>query len=311
MELRYLLYFKKVAELQHITHAAEELMIAQPALSKVIRTLEDELHTKLFDRYGKSITLNESGKVLLKYTNEIFDCLDNAQREINLLNMSKNCITLSFNSASVFIPLLAAQFQKEHPDIRIQFAKEDDSSITGLYCKIDSHFNKHRDSKNTVTLIKEKCVLAFSKNHRFAQMEVINPEDMENETFLFSQKNHSIHDIYNYLVDKGRLNNVSIMECVSSETVFSFLEMNLGISYIPCLTWNLPRHPSLKVYSTDDSSLYRTLQLEWMVDVKDNKTAKIFEDFCIEFFAEIEKLSRLHHVYAGDILPYYMESKKN
>ena len=61
MELRHLIYFKKVAELQHITKAADELLIAQPALSKVIRQLEEELNAPLFDRKGKNIILNANG----------------------------------------------------------------------------------------------------------------------------------------------------------------------------------------------------------------------------------------------------------
>ena len=60
MELLQLRYFKRVAELQHMTKAAEEFHIAQPSLSKTIRLLEDELGTELFDRKGKYIVLNLS-----------------------------------------------------------------------------------------------------------------------------------------------------------------------------------------------------------------------------------------------------------
>ncbi len=55
MELQQLEYFKKAAELEHITKAANELMLAQPALSKTIKTLEEELGAPLFDREKKRI----------------------------------------------------------------------------------------------------------------------------------------------------------------------------------------------------------------------------------------------------------------
>ena len=59
MEITHLRYFKKTAELEHITKAAQELHVAQPSLSRTISMLEDELKVKLFNRKGKSIELNE------------------------------------------------------------------------------------------------------------------------------------------------------------------------------------------------------------------------------------------------------------
>ena len=80
MELYQLEQFKAAAELSHITKAAELLSISQPALSKNIRILEQELGYPLFDHVGKHVQLNENGRVLLKYVNEIFCSLENAKR---------------------------------------------------------------------------------------------------------------------------------------------------------------------------------------------------------------------------------------
>ena len=55
--------FLKVAELEHVSHAAAELGISQPNLSKTIRVLEQELGCKLFDRNGRGIRLNDNGKI--------------------------------------------------------------------------------------------------------------------------------------------------------------------------------------------------------------------------------------------------------
>jgi DNA-binding transcriptional LysR family regulator len=55
MELTQLRYFLKVAELQHITRAAEELYIAQPALTQTIHRLENELEVPLFSAKGRNI----------------------------------------------------------------------------------------------------------------------------------------------------------------------------------------------------------------------------------------------------------------
>ena len=60
MNLNNLAYFLKVAEKEHITRAAEELHMTQPALSRAIGALETELGVELFERDGKNIRLNET-----------------------------------------------------------------------------------------------------------------------------------------------------------------------------------------------------------------------------------------------------------
>ena len=58
MNLLQLSYFKKVAETEHISRAAQQLMISQPSLTKTIKHLEAELNTSLFDHSGSQISLS-------------------------------------------------------------------------------------------------------------------------------------------------------------------------------------------------------------------------------------------------------------
>lgn len=66
MELLQLEYFLTVAKLEHMTKAAQELRIAQPALSKTIARLEQDLGVPLFDRQGRKIRLNPYGQAFMK-----------------------------------------------------------------------------------------------------------------------------------------------------------------------------------------------------------------------------------------------------
>lgn len=66
MEWQQLEYFRVVARLEHFGQAARELAISQPALSRSISKLEEELGVTLFDRMGRSVYLNSFGRVFLE-----------------------------------------------------------------------------------------------------------------------------------------------------------------------------------------------------------------------------------------------------
>lgn len=76
MELLQLRYFLTVAELQHITKAAEALYITQPALSRSISRLEAGVGVPLFNRVGMRIELNKSGQIFYDYAKRSIDLLD-------------------------------------------------------------------------------------------------------------------------------------------------------------------------------------------------------------------------------------------
>ena len=72
MELLQLQYFRELARNGHLSKTAEALHIAQPSLSQTLKRLESEIGVPLFDRVGNRIVLNDSGRIFLKYTDEIF-----------------------------------------------------------------------------------------------------------------------------------------------------------------------------------------------------------------------------------------------
>lgn len=82
MDLKQLEYFVHVAELGSFTRAASVLAVAQPALSRQVRTLEVELRQPLFHRNGRGVTLTEAGKRLLAHGRGILQQVDRARQDL-------------------------------------------------------------------------------------------------------------------------------------------------------------------------------------------------------------------------------------
>ena len=84
MNLSQLYYFQKLAELQHYTHAAEELFISQPTLSHAISSLEEDLGCKLFRKQGRNVRLTDDGALFKSYVDEALSVLDDGMAALRI-----------------------------------------------------------------------------------------------------------------------------------------------------------------------------------------------------------------------------------
>lgn len=120
MELLQLQYFKAIAETQHITKAANQLMISQPSLSNTLARVENELGVQLFDRQGRNITINNYGKIVLDHANIILRELDNIYTEIDELSQRQNRAITIASTDSVYLKGWLPDFIVQNPDLIIR-----------------------------------------------------------------------------------------------------------------------------------------------------------------------------------------------
>ncbi len=121
MELRHIRYFIAVAENMSISRAAQELLIAQPPLSRQIRDLEDELGADLFERSPQGLRITPEGNAFLQYARQIMDLAERSRAHV--FEMSKGMQgTIDIASVEGHAPRLLAQwianFKKERPSVQ-------------------------------------------------------------------------------------------------------------------------------------------------------------------------------------------------
>lgn len=121
MELRVLKYFLAVAREENITRAAEQLHVSQPAVSRQIAQLEEELGIRAFERKGKRVTLTEEGRLLRRRAQEMLDLAEKTARDFR---QEPHQLTgeIAIGSGelmgfSQFAELLG-RFAGEHPGVR-------------------------------------------------------------------------------------------------------------------------------------------------------------------------------------------------
>ena len=97
MELLQFRYFLEAARYENLTRAADELHIAQPALSQSIMRLENELGVKLFDRRNHHVYLNDQGKLLRKRLIPLMESIDSLKDELWGISFVPQKKTISLN----------------------------------------------------------------------------------------------------------------------------------------------------------------------------------------------------------------------
>lgn len=114
--------FLKTAEKLSFTKAAEEFYMTQPAVTKHIHKLEQDLRTKLFVRHGNKISLTETGKVLLNYARKIDKLYNELYFELGQLQnqfQGKLKIGASTTMTQYVLPNIIKKFQERYPDLQI------------------------------------------------------------------------------------------------------------------------------------------------------------------------------------------------
>lgn len=122
MDLYQLECFRVVAEMEHISNAAQRLHITQPALSKIISRVEDYAGTSLFDRVKGKIQLNESGRVFARTLDQMFTSLNLGLEEIHALSREEaSLIRVASSTDGVFL-IIGDKFHLSHPDAQIRYS---------------------------------------------------------------------------------------------------------------------------------------------------------------------------------------------
>ncbi len=179
--------FDTVAKRLSFTKAANELNITQPAVSKHIKEIEQQLNTKLFDRNGTKIKLTSGGITLLKYTEKIFNVYRELEFEINQLNQKHEGIFrigASTTIAQYVLPALLAAFHQQFKDIKIQLSIHNTEVIEQLLRehKIDLGMIEGLSKSKSFQyspFIKDKIVLVTSAHHPLANKSSIKLEELK------------------------------------------------------------------------------------------------------------------------------------
>jgi len=241
MDIRHLEYFVEVARQKSFSKAANITHVSQSAISKMIKDLETELGTSLFNRTSKYVQLTDAGMVFLDQAQQVVVMFHNLTTEFeNKIKMEKGKIFIGLppiTGSTIFAELLG-EFNKKYPQIEINLSEygskkvalaiQDGTLDIGVICIVPD--NEHFDSRS---FTKDPLFVIVSSQNPIGQLPSIELASLSNESFVLYSEDFSLHDeIINQCKKAGFSPNV-IFETSQRELMTQIVAANLGIAFLP------------------------------------------------------------------------------
>src|SRR3954454_14582616 len=177
LDLRKMRYFVAVADRLHFGRAAEELHIAQPALSRQIRALEQDLGASLFTRDRHGVALTDAGRQLLVDAGPLLASADAVRRRVTAAARGSRRLVVGFRTGIPVIPAAQA-FAARHPEVvvDVQRMEWDDQAPMLLDGRVDVGYVRlpiDETGLRLTPLYTEPWVAALPAGHRLAGKEQI------------------------------------------------------------------------------------------------------------------------------------------
>lgn len=284
-DLKQMKAFMAVAESLHFKRAADSLFITQPALSRLIKGLEEELGAELLVRTTRQVALTESGRLFLQ---ECRQALRHIDRAVYLARSAAagdiGHISVAYNDFAIngVLPSILEQFKELHPDVTVEL----------VYMPSQDQYKAIQDSLidigfllgpltipgiETHRIALEKMVVILPARHPLAKHKHIKVEQLKEERFIFgAESGWSLfrEQTFHLCHANGFSPNI-IQEATTSIGIFGLVAANMGVSIYSECAFKIKREGVAIVPLNSKNATIETIAA-WSQDYE-NPTARLFK----------------------------------
>lgn len=290
MELYQLRYFCSVAKYENITKAADELHVSQPALSRSVKRLEEELGVALFDRVGRHIELNDRGRVFLRAAEGAIKSVDSVGQTLDRY-VREQSSTLNVRNPCYFgdDEGVLGTFARRYPGICLRCASEPtpffDTEMPDL--TFFASFARH-DEPNCCALGQEDIVVSVPFEHPLADERSVRLDDLRYEKFVTVLPSAVRNVLDGMFVEAGFEPHI-VLEDQHCWMVNKFVAQGLGIALAPAVTWfSAEDRTRVRAVPISDVHRRRTLYLKWPEGISLSPAAELFRDYLIDYYKRLD-----------------------
>ena len=303
MELRHLRYFVAVGDEQHYGRAALRLRVVQPALSRQIQDLEEEVGFKLFERLPRGVKLSPAGKLFLEDARRILqDVNEAAARAARVARGQSGTLRVGFSENASWrgvVPESLRRFREIRPDAELQLQPL--PSLEQLEAirsgRLDAGFvldmPKADPELERLRVAIQRIELAVPTGHPLTKLKELRLRDLTDASFVWFPRRASpaLYDRLMRECFRGGLKSPRIVQDGLNEaTILSLVATGLGVGWVlGTARWRCPK--SVVITSVVDLNVPLLLALAWR---KDNESPLL-----ASFVAEVQRFPDVRAVNTG------------
>lgn len=268
--LRQLEIFVAISKTEIVSRAAEALSLSQSATSTALSELERQFDLQLFDRVGKSLRINETGRQLLPRAVELLD----RAHEIEALlqghaGFGYMKIGATLTVGNYLTTLLVARFLQEHPESRIQLQVHNTSTIVQQIVNHELDLgliegDTHHPDIEVQPWIADELVVFSAPDHPLAKAKSISMEQLLQEQWILREKGSGTRETFDRALHNNHSKLNIRLELEHTEAIKRAVESGLGIGCISRLALkDAFSRGSLVPLATPDLNLGRYFYFVW------------------------------------------------
>lgn len=264
---RKLQIFKHIALNLSFTKAAEQFFISQPAISKLIRNLEDEYKTQFFNRQRNSISLTPDGEIFLKYTHKILSLYEEMETEIvSAKNTFPQKIQFGASStvAAYVVPKIIAKFMMNFPETSFDIKSANSEQIEDLILdqKLDFGIIEGKNTNRKLQykkFIRDEIVLVTNVNNKKFKQGFVSLENLIKLPMIVRENGSGTKGIlFQALQKKGISKLNSLLTLNSTEAIKNYLKYSNHFAFISiCAVAEELKLNQLKIIDIKDFTIER------------------------------------------------------
>jgi DNA-binding transcriptional LysR family regulator len=300
MELRHLRYFVAVGDEQHYGRAASRLRVAQPALSRQIQDLEEELGFTLFERLPRGVKLSAAGKLFLEDARRILQEVNEAaERAGRVARGRSGTLRVGFTENASWrgvVPESFRRFRELQPDadLELQPAASLEQLAALRSGRLDAGFifnmPKGDSDFDQLPVATQQIELAVPKGHPLTKLKKLRLRALSETKFVWFPRRESpaLYDRLMHACFRGGLTSPRIVqEGLNEATILSLVSAGLGVGWVlGSARWRCPE--SVVIMPVADLKILQPQALAWR---RDNRSPLL-----ANFIAEVRRLPEVREL---------------
>lgn len=285
MEIRQLRYFEAVARHRHFTHAADELHVAQSALSHQVRRLERELGIELLRRSTRSVRPTEAGELVATRARAVLAETEALRGEIDeLRGLVRGQVTVGamLFGGELDIPAILASFTSSFPDVEIGLREGtarrmvemlgDGSLDVAFALEVDAP-----DGLERLALSSEELAVAMSPRHELSGEGPLSLKALAGRRLIAFQQGSSTRRLVDAALERAGVQPRIALEANDFALVRSLVARGIGLAILPR---SFLERPGARIsFRTLSPQLRMRVVLWWRQGRRLSPAARAFVDF--------------------------------